>query len=451
MVHRTTWIALPIVALVVIGAGTSWWGYDQYRQNQAMALRLQGSYNGAFQGLSSDVEQLHDDLGQALVTNDISGYQQRLRDIARLGYAADAEVSRIPPRVMPDGHIQQFTRTLGDYAAEQATSGRLPTPAVRAQLDSYWMESGNLAKQMQNVQPDIGATADAWLTSDVSGPPNAHHAGIRRVGAFMGGRAAQRSPTTADKLRSLDASVALWMKENPKSAAQPVHSHAASRATTAQAKHAVATLIGAHAKQNWQVASSHGADILPVYIVTGSTSVGDLYATVTQRGAQVLSFHLQRSIGTKESLDGAQARQTAVHWLSSHHLGDMQVQSASQFDGTLYVRCAPHVHGVPLIDQTVTVQVALDNGQVVGFDRTSVEPTGAANIPARKMTAQQLRTKLNPGFRVREEHQVIATDAQGHPQPAVAFYGTSHGETYCILMNANTGKELRITQLTSHL
>ena len=111
---------------------------------------------------------------------------------------------------------------------------------------------------------------------------------------------------------------------------------------------------------------------------------------------------------------------------------------------------APVQDSSVVVSQGILVKVALDNGQVVGYDATNYYYYPVHDLPVRRFSAAALRRVVNPAFHVRMVREVIALDKSNQYQPAVAFYGTGNGETYCVYINANTGREMAIDQLTSH-
>ncbi|MDQ0188479.1 germination protein YpeB [Alicyclobacillus cycloheptanicus] len=458
-IHRTTWIALPIVALVVVGAGTGWWGYDQHQQRQAMAVHLENTYNGAYQAFVSDLEQLHNELGKAIVTGDAATYRTRLQNIARFSDAADAELSRIPVNVLPDGQIKTFTSHVGAYARTQLLTNPTPNAKARAQLDTDFGNTGTLVKKLQQLQPSVGTATASWVETlglnksslPWARPVSGAAGSTPGTGAFVGNAtSAHTRQTFVDGLKNLDAAAAKWNQAS--AAAAPTKPMVTGpRITSQEAVRTMAQLTGWTQSKPWQAAPSKAGANPPVYFVSGQTPAGNVYGKVTQRGGHVLTFHLNQTIGSKTNIDVVQAEQKAAAWLKQRGYGAFVPASTSRFDHTLYVTLSPTYRGTPVIDRTITLQIALDTGKVVGYEATPYYAHPMTAVPARRYTAQQLEKRLSPAFRVREEEPVIAFDTNQQAQPAVAFYGTSHGESYQILMNANSGQEMRNTQLTNHL
>lgn len=438
-IHRTTWVALPILALVIAGTGTGWWGYQQQQQKQALAVHVANSYSSAFHTLTADVEQAHQTIGEALVTSDQTMLSKRLQTVARLSFAANGEVARLPADALPDGHVQAFTENLGTFAQRQAAN---TTPTLRTQLATYWKQTGQLVSSLHQLSPDVGGTHQVWLST------------VQPQGKIKPGAASSANASFLAGLRQLDASAGRWSTaqtnaitagsghnatDNPKAGEQ------------ARVTSEFSAFTGTSRVSQWQVQGARGAGRTRIDLVQGTTSEGPIYGSVVPSTDQVLSFHIDRTLADKPSIDLAEATRRARHWLEARHFPPVESTGVSQFDNSAYCTFAPLYRGVPVIDQEIVVNVGLDRGDVIGYQGTRYDQQPLTRVPARLLGIQQLKRQVSSALDIHETRTVVALDDQHHPQPAVAFYGTSHGETYCVVMNANTGREIRITQLTNHL
>ncbi|WDL97123.1 PepSY1/2 domain-containing protein [Alicyclobacillus sp. ALC3] len=422
-IHRTTWIALPVLALVVAGTGTGWWGYQQYLGRQALAVQVTNSYNAAFHGLTSNLEQIHQQLGEVMVSADPAIITTHMQDVARLSFAANTDAARLPAPAFPDGQIQAFTMDLGKQAEQDAVH---PTPSasLRKQVLSAWTETGKMLTVLHQVD----------LTN--------HGSTVQPTGLWKGKTQAAALPSFVASLQQLDAAGSTpTPNKTTHTTSVPMSKAKVGRSFT--------QFVGLQAVQGWQIhrlpRSTEAA-----YSVNGKTQEGTVYGSVSNN-LQVLSFHSERAIAQGSAkVSVADARDHAQAWLKSRGLTPASLTDTATFDHTAYFTFSPELSGLPVLDQPMVVQVALDRGDVIGYSGGAFEKNRFQALPSRQYSVSQLQHRLSSQFVVAESRQVIALDSSERPQPAVAFYGTSQRETYCVVVNAHTGKEMRITQLTNH-
>jgi spore germination protein len=438
MLHRSTLVAVPIIGLAVIGAATGWWNYfDERGQKQALAYQAEMQYNSSFHGLATDMRNLQEELGKSLISTDATSFQKRLRDIWRITFAAQANVARLPFALMPMHHTQQFLSRLADDVDSWTTSNADPKNAtIHQKLKNYFTESNRLYNQLNVLQGKVMKHQMNWSIVDkalASGKQdNQIIDGFRKLdtqAAIYG--ETNDGPTTLNRGRTNA------FKDEPEYSAR----HAESR---------LAEFIGVSRKTPWNVSSSQKGAYDEEYNISGATPLGQMFGVVSKRGGHVLSFRIHHSSTSKSEIDFSDAETRAEKFLAARHFGPVQLLTANQYGGTGYFVFAPLHQGIPVTSQSLVVKIALSDGVVMGYDGTNYYYHPLKSLPSRIYSTEQLRKKLNPAFLVRMQNPVIVLDEQNHYQPAVAFYGTNNKETYCVYMNAHTGKEITIEQLTSH-
>ncbi|MBX5437539.1 MAG: germination protein YpeB [Alicyclobacillaceae bacterium] len=433
MLHRTIWIAIPVLALVVGGAGLGWWGYDQHQQRQALALHAENQYSSAFHGLVSDMYHVEETLGKSLITRDPSAFQGRLRDVWRLSYAAQMDIGRLPSGLTPMNNVQKFFTNLGNTADRWMQTAASPTdPAVHRKLESMYQKSLELSDQLSNLQWKVLNDRLNLLSTDGA---EAQPADNQIVDSFrkMDREASNFEESDQTPTSALKGGTTALSHEDP--------------VTARQAVSAVAEFLGVARNQPWSVTQTKKGAYVPQYQVSGNTPWGPLYATVTKHGGHVVSFRIEHRPGAGE-FDFGDAQDRAQRWLESRGFGRVEPLSASQYDKVGYFIYAPLYDGVPVVSQPLSVRVGLDNGHVIGYDSSQYFYYPIRSLPSRRFTVAQLRDRLSPDFRVRMEKPVVVLDGDNQYQPAVAFYGTNNDQTYCVYMNAHTGREIEIERLT---
>jgi spore germination protein len=199
----------------------------------------------------------------------------------------------------------------------------------------------------------------------------------------------------------------------------------------------------------WNVRLTRAGAKVPVYLITSGKQDRDhITGAVSQRGGHVVSFYVDRTM-KPGNFDFAEAQSMAKNWLADKGFGPCEPIHSNQYDGVADFIFVPQINGVPVLNRGITIKVALDNGHIVGFDATKYFEHAIHNVVAtRKYDPAMLRKRLNPRLHVEMMRRVIIENWNDEYRPAVAFYVVSHGDTYCIYMDANNGRELSIEPIS---
>ena len=437
MFHRTTLLAVPIIGLLMVGTGAGWWSsFNQSRQRQAMAVQAENLYSNAFHGLVSDMHDMDTELGKAVITSDVGTFADRLRNIWRLSYAAQSEVAKLPFSLMPMHHTQKFLSNLGDKVDVWMSQPPNPLdPKVHKQLQTFYQDSRELSSELTGLQAKVMTNNLTW------------------VAAAQATNLKKTDNQIVDNFRKMDTAASAFAEseEGPNSM-QRGKSQALLKEPVVSEQTALQnfTQFSGLSAAGLRVHGTYRGAYVKDYIIDGTSKNGEsVYAIVSQHGGHVLQYSVRHAPG-KGNYDFVEARQKGEKWLRDVGFGSVIATVSNQYDHVAYFVFAPEVKGIPNISRGIMVKVALDNGQIMAYDGSNYFYYPVKTIPERRFSVRQLQAKLNPSFRVGMSQEAIALDKRTQYEPVVAFYGTANRETYCVYMNANTGKEMEIEQLTLH-
>ncbi|WP_067933647.1 PepSY1/2 domain-containing protein [Alicyclobacillus kakegawensis] len=438
MLQRTTWVAIPVAALAVVGGSLGWWGYSEHQQKQALAAEVQSRYAGTFHNLTSDVSHLEEEMGKALITADVASFQEHLRNIWRMTSIAQEDVGNLPLQLMPMHNTQQFLSNVSKTMDNWLTEGVAPTQAnVHRQLQTMYMNAHKLSNSLMQMQGTVLDRNLNWMT----------------VTQALQQRQQKTDNQIIDGFQKMDGAAGAFVEtqNTPSTPHRPSTKALSGQAkiTGSAARAAVARMLGVAVGSDWKVTLTDKGAHVPEYIVTGSTKWGHLRAFVSQPGGHVLSYQLDYRPG-KGTYDFGSAARAAQVWLQRNGFGTVEPLNSYQYDHVAYFMFAPVYQGAAVMSQTLSVKVALDKGGIIGYDGSNYFYYPVTHVPSRVYTASQLQKRLHPAFQVRMERECIVRDKNGDYQPAVAFYGVENGETYRVYMNAHNGREMAIEQLTHH-
>jgi spore germination protein len=434
MLHRTTWVAIPVLGLVLAGSGLGWWGYGQYRERQALAIETENQYENSFHNLATEVDQLQRELGKTIVSGDANRFQDHLRDVWRITYAAQTDASRLPFELMPMHQTQQFLSQVANSINTWIEQQAKPADAsVRKQLQTYYAQAGKLNGQLRDLQATVLGNHLSW--QDVNRALRTHRTDNQVVDGF------RKMDTQAGTF--IESQLRVPSPVRPDTdvlSKQPV-------VDAEGAKRAVRAFLGLPATTDLQVQAAKAGAPAPVYTVSGAVPAGSLTATVSQHGGHVLSMSITPK-PTRGEVDFSEAEDKAAAWLTARGFGRVENTAARQYDGTAYYVFAPVRDGAQVVTQSIMVKTDLHSGGVIGYDGTNYFMHPVQNLAPRRLSANQLRKVLSPDLHVQMHRDVILEDPDKRWVPAVAYYGTSDDETYVVYVNANTGKEIEVEQLS---
>jgi spore germination protein len=439
LLHRITWVAAPVIALVVVGTGLGWWGYNQSRERASLTQQVENQYTSSLHNLVSHTVGMEDEIGKSLISKDKSAFQSHLRHIWRLSYAAQTDVGRLPFQLMPLHSTQSYLAAVTkDSAAWIDENSPGTNPDIHHKLEKYYSESKQLTKNLSNVQTDVMDHNAKW--------EEAIHSTVKSSNNQQ-----KEDNQIVDGLRTVDSQTATYLEPSETLVNGKVKKLNALESepvvSGSQAKMLVAKFFDVSDTNGWTTqAPNKNADI-PVYVVEGNLPTGAFSAHVSQHGGHIVAYDVDHAM-TSGNIDFVQAMDDAKAWLTAHGIQGATLFSETQYDKTAYFVFDPVFHGEPVLNQNIAMRVSLDDGAIVDYDARAYYSHPVRSITKQNFSTGSLKNKLTSHFQIRSEENVIAMDDSGHYVPAVLFYGVGGKETYRILMNADTGTEMSIEQLT---
>lgn len=439
--HRTTWYAIPIVGLAVLASGLGIWTYRLHADRQALVTQSDAQYSAAFHGLVSDMNQLTERLGESEVSSDKVGFAACSRDIWRLCYAAQTEIAKLPVELMPMHNTQAFLSALANES-DTWMAGNTSTkdPKVLKQVDNFYGQATKLQGELDSVQGKVLGEGLGWVAVNRAiNQKKGYHTGDNQI--VDGFRTMEKGLTTFSETADLGSQVEGTHKPSTSKPQGAV-------ITPSAAIHKVAAMLGVTKPQAWKTTTSSLGQSQTVYMISGQTPGGPISAVVTRRGGHVLVVHRDRSVAS-DHFGFSRGENQAISWLQKQGFGALTPEIANEYDNVGYFVLVPKTRNGIAIESPISVNVALDNGEVLALDTQAYYrnpmPT---HVPKHKYSAKYLRTKLNPQLTVEEEKNVIVHNSKGQPTSAIEFIGMHGKRTYGVLMDAVTGKEISVRQLS---
>ncbi|WP_027417465.1 germination protein YpeB [Aneurinibacillus terranovensis] len=444
MYGKISGILMPILAIGGIGLGV--WGYQENQEKNSVLIKAENQYQNSFHNLNYHVGKLQDELGKTIAVNSRRQLTPSLTNVWRLAYSAQHDVGQLPLTLMPFNKTEEFLSNVADFSYQTAVRDldKNPlTPKEYKTLQTLYQHSKDIHTELQKVQTAIIQKHLRWmdvesaLATEDKPVDNSIIDGLRMVDKNVQG---YRDVDFGAGIGSLNRSrtiKAQAMKGMP--------------VTAEQAKQRAADFVKIPANQLAEAAAVPNGkgteyESYSVRMVRKGSAV-PINVDVAKRGGHVVWLMDERDVSApKLSLREAHTRADA--YLKAHNYDSMDTLSYSEYGGLgvftyIYKQGDVRVH-----PDTVTVKVALDNGEITGFQS---EPYllnhHSRKIPQAKLTMVQARKRLNPAFRVNDLNKAIIENDRGDEVYTYEFYGSIGQEHYRIFINALTGDEEKVEKI----
>ena len=441
---RKEWLVSGALAIAL--AVTGFWGYSQYQERLMLEIQLNNKYQRALFDMVTHVENMEVLLSKGLVSSTPAESASIYSDIWYEATSAQKELGQLPILDDPAARrVAKFLTQTGDYANSlnrQAAGGTPPNSVDLDQLEALYRQSAMLNKELQEMQERI-------LNGDIS---------LREV-AIAAERTIEqegdelRAPNFQKMDKQLEKTPAL-IYDGP--FADHINTRKAKGLTGDKIMVAKAQEIAQgffDNKRNLvfqarQVGESEGK--IPSYSIELSSNVNNgtkVAFSVSKTGGHVVYYLYNREYG-ENVLHLPEAIKIAEEFVKSRGYASTEATYSNVQGNRAFITFAGVQEGVRIYPDLLKVQVALDDGQVVGFDATGyLMSHHQREIPTAKLTEQEVRNLVNPRVEVETIKKVIIPSESKKEIFCYEVKGRFNEEEYFIYFNALNGTEEQILKV----
>lgn len=171
----------------------------------------------------------------------------------------------------------------------------------------------------------------------------------------------------------------------------------------------------------------------------------DVYLEVSKKGGVVTFYRDQREINDRQ-FDVKKAIDKAYSALGK--LGYKLVVTATQDLGSyIQVEAVALENGIRLYPDKIRLTVAMDNGELIGFDANPYYAYHHDRKLNQILTLEQAKAKLNKNFKILENRLALISKLGTDEAFCYEFRGTAFGEEYLVYINALDGSEEKISRV----
>lgn len=432
--------------LAVLLAATALWGFNQYSARAQLDVHLNNRYQYEFEDLISSVENVQIALGKCLVSGSMRGNIIHLTEVARYAETGQSRLSNLPLPQNLRNRSATFLAQVSDFAtvlAHKNASGELLSESERNTLAKLHTEAGVLASKLHEIANE-NSQGIRWARLQDTADDEFEKASQEIGGKFVSiDKQMMEYPTLIYDGPFSDSVIG----RTPKSLDGPEVSRDEAR------DRATACLRGAGIEFSNLKDSGTTNGKIKAYsfeAVRDRESERDnpVVIEVSVREGIITWFTDTRPV-KEAKLKRDEAIQRAEAFLERIGYEDMEATYSSI---ELNVATIPFVavkDDVRIYPDMVKVRVALDNGEILGFDAVGYimnhEDDRVIHKP--KLTEEEARERVNTEFDVRSSRLAVIPSFADEDTLCWEFMGKYGPDDYIVYINALTGQEERILKV----
>lgn len=431
--------------VVVVIAGVAIWGIYQYKHAANLRQELDNQYNRAFYDMTGYVNNVEVLLIKSLICSTPSKTAATLQEAWRQANLAQSNLGQLPVSQQVLANTSKFLTQVGDLAYSinnQSMDGKKLTDEQYKLIENLHGYSVSLEQSLNDLQNQITSGRIKWgelankgtklFQKTSSEMPNKQFENIEKT--FQDYPTLIYDGPFSDHMTSTE----------PKGLT-------GDNISSEKAKQIVTNFFG---KDKVEAVTDIGKDDTS-QIKTYSFNVTfknvpreqDAKIDVTQKGGHVLWTLYNRPI-PEEKIKMDQAKEFAGKFLEKHGFKDMVDTYYLKEDNTAVINYAYSQNNIIVYPDLIKVKVALDNGEVVGFESKGyISSHSERDIPAPKITMEQARALITSKMKISSSGLAIIPTNYKTEIFTYEFKGKLNDRDFLVYINAETGKEEKILMI----
>lgn len=443
-VVNQNWNRIIVVALVAFLIASLYWGTMQQRSNMRMMVRAENQYQRSFHNLTTQMYQLHEQLGKTLALHESSLQQQRkgLLQIWQLTSQAQTEITQLPVTWLPFLRTEQFLTKIANFSYKASVRDLTKQPLSQkevAVLNHLYENSAELTDQFAFIQTKVMEGQLRWTDVEDSIVQNAKGGG----------------QSIADGFRNVDETVGAYRELDW---GTPVTNMYTSKATNdlpgdmitaEQVREKVLQFVNIDPQQQLLVTENGKGTAFETYaaVIQNRRNQPQLQFDFAKKGGHLLLYMNNRSIGAKTATV-EQARQQAMTFLEQHQFKNMQIVNYDVWQNQVIFTAVQQHNQMLIYPESIIVKVALDRAEVIGLQATDyVFGQHERHFSKPTLSSTEARKRLHVHFKRESERLAVIKNENGDEVVCYQFIGTLNDGRYRIFINADTGEEEQVDLL----
>lgn len=435
-----TGILIPVLVIALIGAG--FWGYQENQEKNSILIKAENQYQRAFHDLNWHIDHLQDEMGKSLAVNSRKQLSPSLANVWRLAYAAQSDVGQLPLTLMPFSKTEEFLAKIADFSYRIAIRDLNANPLTDKEyetLNSLYKQANEIQTELKNVQTKVIDNQLRWMD----------------VESALASEEKKTDNTIIDGFKTIEKKVQEFPENDFGPGVNSVEKTSEEKAknlkgtliTSEEAKKIAADFLGMKKQSTDMKCDQSGKGSYYQVFSVSLKNEDTVYVDVTKKGGHIVWMLKNREVKDRK-ISIEEADKKAKEFLSSRGYPSMVSNLKDETDGSVVFTYVYQQNNVLIYPDVLSVKVALDTGEVIGFQDTDyLFNHKQRKIPTPKITQEVAKTKVNPKLKVISIKQAIIETPESQEVLTYEITGSLNNNIYRIYINAENGDEEEVTKL----
>lgn len=444
MKDRKYLIAPSILAILLVAALV--WGYNQYQTKKQREIALENYYQSLFFDIKKHIENIQVNLSKVMVANTKERNILLLSQISNEAISAHTKLGQMPLTHAEIANTEKFLNQAADYSTyliQKHLQGEELTEEQRQALSNIQNNSVKFNEELTNIQNSLaeGNFFLGSLTASARNRVKEANENILQTSLVQLDEQFAKTPELIYDGPFADQMI------NRKPVGLPEN-----EVTAEEARKIAAEFLGnvniINIEQFEEGEHINEARI-PAYtfnVYVDKQRNSPIYMGVSKKGGKVVWMNNPRPVGTTK-LSVKNAEERALRFLQEKGFENMEPNYYLKYDGTILFNFVNTENKVTIYPDLVKVKVALDTGEIVGFDASAYYLNHHdRKIDEPHLTEAEARSKVRQDFNIDSIRLAIIPKGKNEVL-CYEFKGKYNGSDFIVYINALDGSEEEILQL----
>lgn len=445
MNNRRHLIAPSLLSLLLILSLV--WGYNQYKIKQQHEIALENHYQRLFFDVKKHVENVQVNLSKALLATTKEHNIVLFSQIMNEAFFAKDKLAQMPITHAESAKTEKFLTQAADYSSyliQRHLQGEEITQEQREALNNLQANSAAFNGEISKIHENM------MESTFILGRPSSREG--KKV-QQANEKVFQTSLVTLDKQMSKTPELIYDGPFSDQIINRKPVGLPENQVSMEEARKIAGDFFGANKVRDIQV-FEEGENInevkIPAYTfhIYPENQQKDLavYMGVSKKGGKVVWMVNPRPVSNiKLSIKNAEEK--ALKYLKDKGFENMEPNYSLKYDGTILFNFAYKENEVTIYPDLIKVKVALDTGEIVGFDASAYYMNHKdRNIDSPHIDEAEARTKVKTNFNIDSTRLAIIPKGKEEIL-CYEFKGKYNDSDFIIYINALDGREEQILQI----
>ncbi|MDA8353109.1 MAG: germination protein YpeB [Firmicutes bacterium] len=434
MYRRIAAVLFPVTALALIG--TAVWGYQENQEKNSLMIKAENQYQRAFHDLNFHMDQLQDELGKALALNTRKQMSTCMTNVWRLTYASQNDLGQLPLSMMPFDKTQSFLSKIGDFTYRVGVRDLNKEPLTDREyntLRSLYEKSNTIQRDLSKVQTQVLNNNLRWMDTELAmasedkATNNTIINGFKNVDKLSEGYREVDWGPSVNNLESEQRKKADALKGEP--------------VTAREVKDKIADVLDLQNTNGIHVVRNAKGDTATYSVRVEKKNGTEVNADVSRKGGYILWLNYDRNVKDRK-LSMEQAQGEAVNYLDRLGFPEMETIKYDDVGNIASFTFVRKQDDVLIYPETVVVKVALDNGEIFGYqgDDYVFNHKEKRNMKP-KLSRAEAKKSVSPRLKLEESQLAVIFGDRGKEVLCHEFTGRLGKSKYRVFINADNGDE----------